>query len=181
MSMAEDDGREPERKGEELMKKLMPGPDTKITSVTIGIGRRCPHCGQLPEDFRESFERRVQEEYIVPEKSKHLSGHSDGTVFAYVPDKDCISPKGLYPAVIVPRRLIGKIVLIKEKTEEDKDAKKRADYIEILESDHIVMRMRAESAEASLEEVKKYARDHVCGKCAAEKCEGCPISADGGK
>lgn len=120
MSMAEDDGREPERKGKELMKKLMPGPNSKITSVTIGIGRRCPHCGQLPEDFRDSFERRVQEEYILPERSKHLSGRSDGTVFEYVPTKDCLSPKGLYPAVIVPRWLIGKIVQIREKPKEEK-------------------------------------------------------------
>jgi hypothetical protein len=114
----EDDGREPERKGNELMEKLLPGPDTKLTSVTIGIGRRCPHCGQLPEDFRDSFERRVEEMYIVPEKSRHLSAHS-GAVFEYKPLPDCMSPKGLYPAVIVPRQLIGKVVLIKEKTEED--------------------------------------------------------------
>jgi hypothetical protein len=125
MSMAdeEDDGREPERRGAELMKKLLPGPDTKITSVTIGIGRRCPHCGQLPEDFRDSFERLVQEEYILPERSKHLSLHADGTPFEYVPTKDCMSPKGLYPAVIVPRWLVGKVVLIKEKTEEDGDGR----------------------------------------------------------
>ena len=119
MSEDEDDGREPERRGEELMKKLLPGPDTKITSVTIGIGHRCPHCGQLPEDFKDSFERLVQEEYIVPEKSKHLSLHADGTPFEYKPPPDCMSPKGLYPAVIVPTHLIGKVVLIKEKREKD--------------------------------------------------------------
>jgi len=118
----EDDGREPERRGEELMNALLPTRDTKLTSVTIGIGRRCPHCGQLPEDFRDSFERLVQEEYIVPERSKHLSLHADGTPFGYVPTKDCMSPKGLYPAVIVPRWLVGKVVLIKEKTERDVDA-----------------------------------------------------------
>lgn len=117
----EDDGNEPKRRGEELMKKLLPGPDTKITSVTIGIGRRCPHCGQLPEDFRDSFERLVQLEYIVPEKSKHLSTGPEG-VFEYVPTKDCMSPKGRYPAVIVPHWLVGKVVLIKEKTERDGDA-----------------------------------------------------------
>lgn len=122
--MDEDDGREPQRRGEELMKKLMPGPDTKLTSVTIGIGRRCPHCGQLPEDFRDSFERRVQEEYILPERSKHLSAHTNGEVFEYVPDKYCVSPKGLYPAVIVPRWLIGKIVQIREKPKEAEDGNK---------------------------------------------------------
>jgi len=99
---------EPEKRGEEIMKALTSG---KITSVTLGIRRRCPHCGELPEDFRTSFTRIVEKLYIIPSKSQHLSDGPEG-VFEYVPDNDCMSPPGRYPAVIVPRHLVGKIVRI---------------------------------------------------------------------
>jgi len=98
----------PKKRGDELMKQLTSG---KITSVTIGIGRRCPHCGELPEDFRTSFTRLVELTYIVPEKSHHLSDGPDG-VFEYKPSKGCESPPGRYPAVIVPKYLVGKKIRI---------------------------------------------------------------------
>jgi len=104
--MPEDD--EVEKKSKELVDKLTAG---KITSVTIGIGRRCPHCGELPEEFRTSFTRIVELLYIVPEKSQHLSDGPNG-VFEYKPGKDCMSPSGRYPAVIVPNYLVGKIIKI---------------------------------------------------------------------
>jgi hypothetical protein len=99
---------EVEKKSKEIMDKLTAG---KITSVTIGIGRRCPHCGELPEAFRTSFTRIVELLYIVPEKSQHLSDGPKG-VFEYKPDKDCVSPSGRYPAVIVPKYLVGKKIKI---------------------------------------------------------------------
>ena len=109
--MTDDD--EPEKMSNELMKKLTSG---KITSVTIGIGRRCPHCGELPEDFRTSFTRIVENLYIIPAKSQYLSDGPNG-IFEYVPDKACMSPPGRYPAVVVPRHLVGKIIKIDAETE----------------------------------------------------------------
>lgn len=84
----------------------------QVKSITIGVARRCPHCGELPEDFRTSFTRIVEETYIVPAKSQHLSLGPDGKAFEYTPDKDCMSPAGRYPAVIVPRHLLGKVIRI---------------------------------------------------------------------
>lgn len=103
------DGDAPKKRGEELMKQLTSG---KVTSVTIGIGHRCPHCGELPEMFRTSFERRVEELYIVPKKSRHMTVDAKGTIIEYTPMKEDGSPSGRYPAVIVPRFLVGKVIRI---------------------------------------------------------------------
>lgn len=89
----------------------------KIMSVTLGICKRCPTCGELPEDFRNSFERRVDELHIVPRKSKHYTVDGDGNSCVYEIPPDDQSDEGLYPAIIVPSHLVGKVVLIKEKEE----------------------------------------------------------------
>lgn len=89
-------------------------PPIKITSVTIGIPHRCPTCGFYPPDFYKllEFPRRVDELYIVPKKSRHYSARADGTPYVYGPSKH--SPEGLYPAIVVPKTYVGKVLLLRE-------------------------------------------------------------------
>jgi hypothetical protein len=103
------EGDAPKKRGEELMKQLTSG---RVTSVTFGIGRRCPHCGELPEAFRTSFERRVEELFISPSLSQHYTGGPGGEGIPYKPAPGCMSVPGRYPAVIVPRVLVGKVIKI---------------------------------------------------------------------
>jgi hypothetical protein len=98
-----------------MTKKKSDIPLVKITSMTIGIGRRCPTCGELPPDFRDSFTRRVEKLYIIPKKSQHLTGGPGGEAVEYEVPDNCMSPEGLYTAVIVPEYLNGKVLEIREK------------------------------------------------------------------
>lgn len=91
--------------------------DFKITSVTIGMASRCPTCGELPPDFRSGFSRRVENLFIIPEKSEHYTADKDGNPYRYYPDSDSVSPPGLYTAVIVPNYHIGQVLLIKPEEE----------------------------------------------------------------
>lgn len=66
-----------------------------------------------------TFTRRVDEEWIVPALGRHYSAHPDGTPYVYdAPDgihpvtKDD-SPSALYPAVVVPKELIGRVIVIR--------------------------------------------------------------------
>lgn len=66
-----------------------------------------------------TFTRRVDEEWLDPSKGIHYSARADGTPYAYdVPDgvhpvtKD-ESPPGLYPVVVVPKELVGQVVVIR--------------------------------------------------------------------
>lgn len=90
----------------------------KITSVTISSGKRCPTCGEFPPDFRGSFERRVEKLYIIPRKSQHLTEGPGGKAVEYEVPDDCMSPEGLYTAVIVPEYLNGKVLEIREVRDE---------------------------------------------------------------
>jgi hypothetical protein len=89
----------------------------RITKVTLRVGHRCPTCGELPPDFRGSFDRRVEQQWIVPARSKHWEGPKpEGWAeavekFPQLRFRD-ESPEGLYPAVIVPMSLIGRIIRI---------------------------------------------------------------------
>jgi len=87
----------------------------KLESVTIGVGRPCPTCHELPTAFRPEFERRVENHWIVPAKSEHLSGDGKDGVVAYTPSKDAMSPPGLYTAVIVPMHYHGEMLEIRRK------------------------------------------------------------------
>lgn len=64
-----------------------------------------------------TFTRRVDEEWIVPSLSKHYSAHSDGTPYCYSDDPEFRvldeSPSALYPAVIVPKELVGRVIAIR--------------------------------------------------------------------
>jgi len=88
-----------------------------ITKVTLAIGHRCPTCGELPPDFRGSFERRVEQNWLDPAQSKPYEGPKpegwDEAVrkFPELQRRD-ESPAGLYPSVIVPMYLIGRVIRI---------------------------------------------------------------------
>jgi len=78
-----------------------------------------------------AFERRVERLWIDPARSQHFTVR-DGKVVEYKPPPDCISPAGLYPAVIVPERLVGRVVQIKpEEESKNKKNKKRLRVIEM--------------------------------------------------
>jgi len=59
-----------------------------------------------------SFKRRVDEEWIDPSRSKHYTAGASGNVYVY--DYHGGDPVGLYPALVVPKELVGKVVVIRE-------------------------------------------------------------------
>ncbi len=63
-----------------------------------------------------TFVRRVDEEWIVPALGRHYSADAEGKPYCYSDDprftKD-ESPSGLYPAVVVPKEVVGKVIAIR--------------------------------------------------------------------
>jgi len=91
-------------------------PLESIESVTLGVGRRCPTCGEYPPDFRSEFGRRVDEEYLIPKKAHLYTGRDDGTFYRYdnLPGfQKSNSPDGLYPVIIVPTHYIGHVMMLR--------------------------------------------------------------------
>ena len=92
--------------------------DPKITSVTVAVGHRCPTCGELPPDFRGSFDRRVEQHWIVPSKDKPYEGpkpegwEDAAERFPELRRPPDESPEGLYSSIIIPMSYVGRIVRI---------------------------------------------------------------------
>ena len=54
----------------------------------------------------------MEELFISPSLSQHYTEGPDGQGKPYKPDPSCTSRPGRYPAVIVPRQLVGKVIKI---------------------------------------------------------------------
>ncbi len=63
-----------------------------------------------------TFTRRVDQEFIIPSLGKHYSARPDGTPYCYTDDPHFHqddSPSGLYPTVIVPKELVGRVIAVR--------------------------------------------------------------------